>query len=208
MQDDLFLAPPPQLLAIVEVDRDDRVVCQADGCGHTVYKRIHVARIDGKLQVYGSDCFGRLYGKAAATSTPAFGTSDGKKLTAEERQMLADNTEAFIAHMEQLHLERLETERRAQEERERARLDQLEAERQSREQLAATRRIVPEPIHLAPTSIGPPMTEALSYSGPKWDAARAKAKELLSKSSAGIDWNSPGWSGMLIVEARRLFREM
>lgn len=205
MQNELFNETLPRLLAIVEVDRDDRVVCQAEGCGHTVFKRIHVARIDGKLKVYGSDCFGRLYGRAAATLPPAFGGSEGKKLTAEERQMLAENTEAFIAHMEQLHLAHLEADRQEQEERERAKTAQIEAERQSREELLAMRQTVPEP----PASIGPRMmSPAPSYSGPKWETARAKAKELLSKSSTGIDWNSPGWSGMLLLEARRLFREM
>lgn len=43
--------PAAELLAIVEVDKADRVVCQADGCGHSVYRRIHVVRHDGRLGV-------------------------------------------------------------------------------------------------------------------------------------------------------------
>lgn len=58
-----------ELLAVVEVDKADRVVCQAAGCGHGVYRRIHLVRHgDGSLEVYGSDCFGRLFGHLANSS--------------------------------------------------------------------------------------------------------------------------------------------
>ena len=46
----------PELLAIVDVDQAIRVVCQAESCGHGVYRRIHVVRCeDSKVRVYGSD---------------------------------------------------------------------------------------------------------------------------------------------------------
>lgn len=34
------------LLAVVGVEKANRVVCQAPGCGHGVYRRIHVVRHD------------------------------------------------------------------------------------------------------------------------------------------------------------------
>lgn len=37
-----------KLLAIVEVDEDLKVYCQAEGCTATVYKRIHVVQTKEK----------------------------------------------------------------------------------------------------------------------------------------------------------------
>ena len=50
-----------QLLAVVEVPRDVRVRCQAAGCNHPVFRRIHVVREGAAVQVYGSECFKRLF---------------------------------------------------------------------------------------------------------------------------------------------------
>lgn len=87
------------LLAIVEVEKTDRVICRAPGCGHSVYKRIHVIRLDGKVTVYGSECFKRLRGYDASEQ-PHYGTSTGRKLTHEERQLLIENTEKLITQFE------------------------------------------------------------------------------------------------------------
>ena len=89
-----------ELLAVVEVERDDRVICQAPGCGHGVYKRIHVVRHEGFLGVYGSDCFEKLFGGRLAGTSPRYGTGDGRELTPEERQMLLENTERLIEQFE------------------------------------------------------------------------------------------------------------
>ena len=91
------------LLAIVEVDKADRIQCQAEGCGHSVYKRIHVVLTGLEFKVLGSQCYGRLYGHASSTGSPQYGSGTGRLLTAEERQVLVENTAAFI--------DRLETER-------------------------------------------------------------------------------------------------
>jgi hypothetical protein len=92
-----------QLLAVVEVDKAERVVCQAEGCGHGVFRRIHIVRhADGSLGVYGSDCFGKLFGQLA-NKAPQYGSGEGRELTAEERLMLAENTERLIAQFESEH---------------------------------------------------------------------------------------------------------
>ena len=87
------------LLAIVEVDKTDRVICRAPNCGHSIYKRIHVIKLDGKVTVYGSECFKRLLGSEAGI-TPHYGTSTSRQLTNEERQLLLENTESLIAQFE------------------------------------------------------------------------------------------------------------
>ena len=50
-----------QLMAVVEVDKGDRIICQRDGCRHSVYKRIHIVRENGRFTVLGSECFKLLY---------------------------------------------------------------------------------------------------------------------------------------------------
>lgn len=99
------------LLAVVEVDKTDRIQCQAEGCGHAVYKRIHVVLAGLEFKVLGSQCYERLYGQATLTSqAPQYGTTSGKLLTPEERLVLVENTAAFI---EALEAKRVEMERRA-----------------------------------------------------------------------------------------------
>lgn len=99
------------LLAVVEVDRADRIQCQAEGCGHSVYKRIHVVLTGMAFKVLGSQCYERLYGQATLIGqAPQYGTAAGKRLTPEERLVLVENTSAFI---EGLEVERAELERRA-----------------------------------------------------------------------------------------------
>ena len=86
---------------VVEVDPSDRVRCQAPGCNHPVYKRIHVVRDSGRIVVLGSECWARLYGLARLERTAEwFGTNDGRRLTSEERAILVANTAEFVARME------------------------------------------------------------------------------------------------------------
>jgi hypothetical protein len=102
------------LLAVVEVPFEDRVRCAADGCGHSVYKRVHLVRQGGHTQVYGSDCFNRLFkGTKLAAAEPHYSSSAGRPLTSEERALLVRNTELLI--------ERFERERRDADEQARQR---------------------------------------------------------------------------------------
>lgn len=95
-----------QLLAIVEVPKEQRVQCQAPGCGHGVYKRIHVVRDGERITVLGSDCFSRLYHGLMSTH-PRYGSGDGRKLTDAERQLLIENTQRLIDLLEAEHLQAL-----------------------------------------------------------------------------------------------------
>ena len=88
-----------QLLAVVEVPREKRVICQSEGCGHSVYKRIHVVRANGKLIVLGSECYAKLFG--ASSKEPYYSSSAGRSLTEDERRMLLENTEELVSRLEQ-----------------------------------------------------------------------------------------------------------
>lgn len=96
------LPPPtdgPALLAVVEVPERLRVVCCNSGCGRSVYRAVHVVRENGQLLVLGSTCFERRYGHGAL-GAPRYGGGQGRTLSAEEREMLANNTAALIARFE------------------------------------------------------------------------------------------------------------
>ena len=170
-----------ELLAVVGVEKDDRVVCQASGCGHGVYRRIHVVRHDdGHLSVYGSDCFERLFGHLVRRS-PQYGNGEGRDLTPEERHLLAENTERLIAQFED--------EQRALLEQARLRQEQLdEVDRASRERLdriraETERRRPPTPAEIASVEL----------------EAKARVRAQYS-----VDPDAPGWRGLVLLEARKL----
>lgn len=105
------------LLDVVEVDRNKRVRCQAAGCGHSVYARIHVVLVNGQFQVLGGNCFQRLYGRVLQDAESYYGGSAGSptRLDEEMRLLLATNTAEFIETLEarRLELEALAETRRA-----------------------------------------------------------------------------------------------
>ena len=104
----------PVLVTIIEVDRADRIQCQADGCGHSVFKRIHVVLARGEFKILGSQCYQQLFGTATLSAAePQYGPLSGRRLTASERSMLIENTARFI---EALENERLDLERIAEQE--------------------------------------------------------------------------------------------
>ena len=91
------------LLAVVSVDRENRVRCGQPSCGHSIYRRIHVVREEGQLLVLGSTCFEKRYGGPSGLC-PAHhggGGGEGRLLTDEERQLLLTNTQALIAQFEE-----------------------------------------------------------------------------------------------------------
>lgn len=89
-----------RLLAIVSVEHADRVRCGQPACGHSVYRRIHVVRENGKLMVLGSTCFAKRYGDDDALGSARFGGCEGRPLTEQERELLVNNTEALLQRFE------------------------------------------------------------------------------------------------------------
>ncbi|MCY1165266.1 hypothetical protein D9M73_51690 [compost metagenome] len=85
-----------KLLAIVEVDEAQKVQCQEPGCGHGVYKRIHVVDDGGKIMVMGSTCFEKRFGTAPNLQPEYSGNGAGRPLTDEQRQLLLQNTAQLI----------------------------------------------------------------------------------------------------------------
>jgi len=170
-----------ELLAVVGVEKDDRVVCQAPGCGHGVYRRIHVVRLDdGQLKVYGSDCFERLFGHLIRKS-PQYGGGEGRDLTPEERHMLAENTERLIARFEDERRALLEQARLRQEQQDK--VERATREHLDRQRAEAERRRPPSPAEIASVEL----------------EAKAKVRERY-----GVDPDAPGWRGLVLLEAKKL----
>lgn len=90
----------PRLMAVVEVDKSERVYCAQPGCHHTVYKAIHVVKEGETLLVLGSTCIEKRYGNLKALGKAQHWGGNGKVLTSEERALLAQNTQALLARFE------------------------------------------------------------------------------------------------------------
>jgi hypothetical protein len=179
-----------KLLAIVEVDPADRVVCQAEGCGHSVYKRVHVVSSGGELHVYGSDCYAKLFGGNPAMARPHYGSSDARVLTDAERALLAENTARLI---EQFEAERqAELEREAMRAAQRQREEREAGERAAEQQAASECRV--EQSRLA-------AAEAAAHS----KAIEAEAKAYV-REKYGVDPDAPGWRGLVMARVRELMR--
>lgn len=90
----------PRLLAIVEVDKSEKVFCAQPGCHHSVYKAIHVVKDGKQMLVLGSTCFQKRYGSLTALGKAQHWGGSGKLLTSEERALLAENTQVLLARFE------------------------------------------------------------------------------------------------------------
>lgn len=165
-----------ELLVIIEVDRDDRVVCQAPGCGHAVYKRIHVIRHDGAIGVYGSDCFGRLF--RDQLGAPRYGGGTGRVLTADERNLLVQNTERLIAQFEAEHQTTIaRANHQTQRVQSQAAKEQIDRDSRPRQQTL-------------------PTTAELA-------SVEREAKRMV-RAKYGVDPDAPGWRGLVMACQREL----
>ena len=98
----------PELLAIVEVDREKRVRCKHEGCKHTVYKRIHIVRLaGGAISCFGQTCYKAIERQypSLKKKRPAFGDRSSQPLSDEELAMLETNTEALLERFRLLYAE-------------------------------------------------------------------------------------------------------
>lgn len=91
----------------MEVDRDKRIRCQSEECGHSVYSRIHILLVDGRFQVLGGSCFQRLFGRDLQDAESYYGGPVGSptRLDDEMRLLLTTNTAEFIGSLEAKRLE-------------------------------------------------------------------------------------------------------
>jgi hypothetical protein len=154
-----------KLLAILQVEKEHRVQCQEPGCAHGVYRAIHVIDVDGALTVLGSTCFAKRFGNSAALGTAKFGNGQGRRLDAEERQMLVENTAALLDKLQ------AERDREGQEVREKlAKLHEL-----------SQRQLKPRASQLGPDS-------SLQRFGIPWEWAKPLSSVAYLRMRDGTSW--------------------
>lgn len=176
---------------MVEVPHEDRVRCGAPGCGHSVYKHVHILRIAGVLHVYGSTCFAREFGNQPLRSAkPHLTGSISRVLSPEERALLVANTELLIAQFEA------------------EQLAVIEQQRKDAEAAAAMRLNVSANTKFAHfTSIPSAQPEHLQFSPDERAAVEPEALCILNATYSGVDFYSPGFNGLLQSEIDRILRE-
>lgn len=167
--------PEHSLMAIVEVEKKDRVSCQAVGCNRPVFKQIHVVREGGSFKVLGCEYYKKLYCiNGVWDQKPYYGSSEGRRLTDEERHLLIENTQKFIERLEAEHT-----------------------------QIALIVSAIPnnsrfstnQPSYAAPEP--PEMTPGISY-----EIAEMRVKSELRK--MGINPDLPGWVGLVKSRIKKL----
>lgn len=104
------------LYAVLRLDHKNRIQCQNDGCGHSVYAAIYVVRQADKFMLLGRDCFSALYGHEWGLGRPRYmpnyqSGSGGRLLSAQERLLLIENTAAFVEKLEIEFIEEQEREK-------------------------------------------------------------------------------------------------
>jgi hypothetical protein len=173
-----------RLLAVIEVPRTDRVLCTAEGCGHFVYKRVHLIREEGQLKIYGSTCFARKFqGQEIEKSKPKLTSTAGRLLTESERYLLLSNTERL--------LKKFEEELALEQESRRAKTLENSAIRKNWENFASAPRAKPRLPQFTPEERA---------------SAEPEARRLLNEKYEDIDFDSHGFTGILQIEIERILR--
>lgn len=85
-----------ELIAVIEVPEAKKVLCQAEHCGHTVYRRVHIIKRDDTIGVYGSTCARKIFGHHIKNQTPTYSSGSGRVLTDEELALLQNNTAELL----------------------------------------------------------------------------------------------------------------
>ena len=181
----------PVLLAVVEVPYDERVRCAAEGCGHSVYRRVHLVRVSGSTNVYGSDCFMRLFGSTpTGQAVPRYGNATGRSLTPEERALLVENTDRLIEQFEQEHQAQI-----AEVERRREQIDSRQAYRTPASMPQQQRSSIP------PARSPPPIPTPTQRA-----EAEIQARRALAERFPGVNLDLPGFKGLVGIEIDKILR--
>ena len=96
------------LLAIVTVDKKDKVMCDQPGCKHKhyVWQRVHVVESGEAVQRLGQKCFKELHGKGLQ---PRYETHE--QVSGDQADLLKNNVVEFVALIKKEFLEKLRTQR-------------------------------------------------------------------------------------------------
>lgn len=88
-----------ELLVVLEIPETKPVICQFEGCGRSVYRRVHVVRQSGQLRIYGSECAKKVLGLARAASKSSAIKVYSANLSERDVDLLKQNTEALLEEL-------------------------------------------------------------------------------------------------------------
>lgn len=174
----------PALLAVVEVEQEQRIRCHAPGCNHGVYRAIHVVQVDESLKLYGSQCCAKLFGWTSKQRAAAYTTTD-RRLSAEERAQLESNTASLLEKLKAEH------EQRKAENRQKLRSLKTAFEQRAQASVIGSGRNRQEKRTLG-TVLDPEIEN--------------RAKEMVRKRYQ-VDADLPGWRGLVLQEAKKITDE-
>jgi len=94
-----------ELLTVIEVSENNKVLCQFKNCNRPVFKKVHIVRNNEKIQILGSECYKKQYGEHHALNKvkPIYGAASGIALSEDERSLLLENTEELIRQLRKKH---------------------------------------------------------------------------------------------------------
>lgn len=171
----------PVLLAVVEVEQDQRIRCQAPGCNHGVYRAIHVVQAGEDLKLYGSQCCAKLFGWTSRQRAATYTTTD-RRLSAEERAHLESNTETLLGKLKVEH-------------------EQRQAE--SREKLRSLKAMFAQRTQASVVGSGKTRPEKRTLGTVLAPEIERRAKQIVSEKYQ-VDANLPGWRGLVLQEAKKI----
>jgi len=172
----------PTLLAVVEVEQEQRIRCQAPACNHGVYRAIHVIQADEGIKLYGSQCCAKLFGWTSKQRAAAYTTTD-RRLTAEERAQLESNTASLLEKLKVEHEQHLAESRQ--------KLRALKAAFDQRAQAASV--IGSGNNRPAKRTLGTVLDPEIER----------RAKKIVSERYQ-VDADLPGWRGLVLQEAKKI----
>lgn len=99
-----------ELLAVVTVADDKKVVCLHDNCMRPISKAVHIVRIDGKITVVGSTCYKKsvVHLISQKNQEAKYLGAAGTMLSENDRELLLNNTESLIEQYETHAIKKLE----------------------------------------------------------------------------------------------------
>jgi len=191
--------PELKLLAIVEVDKDERVYCQSPACTRTVYRQIHVVELKGEILVLGSRCYSVLCGAEQASDSHYTGTLS-RRLTSEERELLLDNTKALIVKFEgERVLDELKTQQETNQKKQVTAGFRVEAQQENEDDALNIRKLAEDdsPTHCLAS---PDRTVSCSY------CSKPMSTNLLEEPARGFkckDCKATGWSDYALRQTHK-----
>lgn len=95
-----------ELLAVIEVPETKPVLCQAQQCGRSVYRAVHVIREGENLRIYGSECAKKLFGVSGTKERSDRTSVVTADLTERDVDLLNENTAALLEELHQRYAKR------------------------------------------------------------------------------------------------------